>query len=603
MARIKLVFTLSSVSLLLAAVTWSALPERDPFAGLEERGGAERSAGSSRARRTSGALSPDRTGSLPRDGATTRALRARDGHDSFVLAGPVDSGNEGKSVPGLEAGAALDAPETLAQGAQTVSTAPAARTHGVLSRVLALVLPPRSESVRTVPLAAGEGSSDDDATKAEWGFEVADPSRTVAILAKVDRSRRGSARAAASESTDAGGAQASVDGWYPDPPEGWDADWYAPAPEETAASRVQAPPDGTVALTPLRPSPRRGAGDDLSWYDSLGAPVDGGAAPSDGAPADGLLDALLAYDRGASGAGTRRAAARRPPAPAANGRGASRGASSEVATAEIATGSGSWIPATPASFTRFRLVKLVPTRDRTPAPRTNAAPAAVPPISLPLPEEERTPAITVASLGPALPGRGATSYLGLAEPRPEPTPKPGFCPLGSVEKRTKSERWCARKDKGGVAFREGPVAFLYPNGKKRAVGTYAGGRLHGDYTEYAENGRRIGHGSYKNGKRTGTWTFWWPNGKKQSKGAFVRGERTGVWTYYDERGRKSSHGELRTIARVEKKQGRWTFWHANGKKAEEGVFRAGRKDGAWKRFDESGRLVSTVRYHDGEEEF
>ena len=109
-------------------------------------------------------------------------------------------------------------------------------------------------------------------------------------------------------------------------------------------------------------------------------------------------------------------------------------------------------------------------------------------------------------------------------------------------------------------------------------------------------------GAYRDGKKTGVWTAWWDNGKKQSQGPYVAGDRSGTWAYFDEKGRQTSQGELRTIGNVEKKQGRWTYWHANGTKSQEGTFREGRKDGAWKSFDEKGRQVSALLWREGEEQ-
>ncbi len=48
-----------------------------------------------------------------------------------------------------------------------------------------------------------------------------------------------------------------------------------------------------------------------------------------------------------------------------------------------------------------------------------------------------------------------------------------------------------------------------------------------------------------------------------------------------------------------KRHGTWTEYHENGTKAAEGRFQRGRKVGAWRRWDEAGRLIQTNRHADG----
>ena len=352
-----------------------------------------------------------------------------------------------------------------------------------------------------------------------------------------------------------------------------DADWYATAPDDghETMTYAEANPGRTRVPHSLAVGslPRREAGG-LDWYDSL--------AVREIAPAGERgtsIDALVA------GSTT-------------SGRRAAKGTRVRTATRPLASISADASCA--SETTRYKLVKL--------APMASTAPESSTPFARGLPApHDAEPAIVLASLGPRLPGSGTVAYPGLAAPLPESTPKAiAFCPLGSVEKKTKGERWCTRADRGGVSFREGPMAFLHPNGKKRAEGTYDNGVLQGPFVEYATNGTKTAEGSYRDGKASGAWTFWWDNGKKQSAGPYAAGERSGTWTYFDEKGRKTSQGELRTIGNVEKKQGRWTFWYPNGTKSHEGAFREGRKDGAWKSFDEKGRQVSMLLWREGEEQ-
>lgn len=410
--------------------------------------------------------------------------------------------------------------------------------------------------------------------------------RTIALLSKNERAPART-RAAASTSTRTPIVPA-LDEPVADP----DADWYA-APEEVDHSTqtfAEAHPGVVRGVPRMRRLPVRDAGSP-DWYDSLSRreadPADAEVDVASPSLADVLLERLDAAPHAARS--SRGVATRSSGSPRATG---ARRASRPDGELAIACA---------ASSTQYRLVKLEPSV----APRAPLGSAAGAPAvrGLPSPADSGAPTIVLASLGSRLPGAGTTEYPGLAAPRPESTPRPtSFCPIGTVEKKSKSERWCTRADKGGVSFREGPVAFLDENGKKRAVGAYVGGSLQGPFVEYGSRGTKIGEGTYKNGKKAGAWTFWWDNGKKQSQGAYVAGERTGLWTYYDEKGRKTSQGELRTVGKVEKKQGRWTFWHANGTKSQEGTFREGKKDGAWKTYDEKGRQLAVLVFRDGDEE-
>lgn len=380
-----------------------------------------------------------------------------------------------------------------------------------------------------------------------------------------------------------------------------DADWYAaPADGASPLAKRPTPAHGRVAKKAL---PVRDAGD-ASWYDSLGANDESSEASSLSSFEDSLLAGI---DPAAVFSGETRKASRAAGSPvAASGARKSRGGRGVVPELRGLSKHGDGvIAATPAApETRWRLVKLAPPAGEEIASRSSSRPSPSSPV-LPPPHEDThgEPTVVLASLGPKLSGTGAQEFPGLAEPLPEPTQKPtSFCPIGLVEKKTKGERFCARADKTGITFREGPVSFLYPNGKKKAQGTYVNGKLEGAYVEFATNGKKTAEGVLSKGTKNGEWTFWWDDGKKQSRGKFVNGERTGVWVYWDEKGRRLYEGEIRTVGNVEKKQGKWVFFHPNGNKKQEGTFAGGKKDGAWKTYDEKGRQVSVLVFKDGEEE-
>ena len=491
MARLKVVAIGSTAFLLVAAVTWSAIPRRASSPSLSVPPGSEME--------------------------------------------PSDGPHVGQAVVPKRSGG-------------TSSTSSPSPSSSLLAKVFALVVP----AAKTEPTPLSLHPARAQRVEGRW----------TVVSVPVDRAPV----AALPAKTPAPVAEPVVD---------TDADWYADAPDEGPATKTYAQANpGRVRGVPRR-LPVRDAGN-ADWYDSLGSRE--ASAPAGGTS----IDALVASTQ------DRRVVSRD-----------ARGSSGMRATLDSHVVRDASSAACDSDTTRYKLVKLTPSA----APANERLSLAKPLTrGLPAPHDDE-PAIVVASLGPRLPGAGTVAYPGLAEPLPESTPRPvAFCPLGSVEKKNRSERWCTRADRGGMAFREGPVSFLYSNGKKRAQGTYDDGILQGPYVEYATNGRMTAEGAYRDGKKTGVWTAWWDNGKKQSHGPYVAGERSGVWTYFDEKGRKISQGELRTVANVEKKQGRWTYWHANGTKSQEGTFREGRKDGAWKSFDEKGRQVSALLWREGEEQ-
>lgn len=564
MARVKLIGVLSAGLVCTAFVTWSALPSRSP------------SANSSSPRSASGLARPSGSQRPP---AQT---------PSGAPGSPYESAGDTLS-------AGRTPPDASGRPEGTFSSEPE-NEGSWLSGVLAFALPPRSETVPADEATASSAPSSGRVALVpsretpELPAPGRESKRTVAALAKADRSNPKASGASIA-------AKHAIEENEPvvDP----DADWYAPAPDDVDAVA----PEGYAQLTGRVRAPKREASAGGDWYDSLGERV-ADESPANGGGADWFDPGFGAEDAAFTGDGLTFGGDGRPMA-AAGTELLSTPANDGAVSGDSPFGGA---PRTVAPR-RYRLVTLVPAkaaeRRAAGAMHGASAPAVSPvsPVALPALADAISgePGVTVASLGPKLPGAGSDAFPGLSAPQPsrEKKPAPRFCPIGSVEKKTKKERWCARSDKGGVSFREGPVVLYHPSGKKRAAGSYVNGQLHGAFVEYSAGGRKIGEGAYKKGRKNGPWVFWWENGRKQSEGSFVAGDRTGVWTYYDEKGRKSSQGAIRTVHKVEKKEGRWVFWHPNGRKAQEGVFENGRKTGVWKSFDEKGRTLVASRH--GEE--
>jgi hypothetical protein len=89
-----------------------------------------------------------------------------------------------------------------------------------------------------------------------------------------------------------------------------------------------------------------------------------------------------------------------------------------------------------------------------------------------------------------------------------------------------------RRSKPGVTtFCESPTdksraAFvdLYPDGARRQICPFLGGRPGGAYQAFHPNGARWLEGRYENGRKVGRWTQWSPDGRKVADGEYREGQ-------------------------------------------------------------------------------
>ena len=86
---------------------------------------------------------------------------------------------------------------------------------------------------------------------------------------------------------------------------------------------------------------------------------------------------------------------------------------------------------------------------------------------------------------------------------------------------------------------DGPFTDYWPNGKKRAVGSYKNKKLNGLYRTYYRNGEKKSEVTYEGGERNGPYTSWHENGRKFVEGVFKDGKQHGPIRSYDEDGRVS----------------------------------------------------------------
>ena len=116
---------------------------------------------------------------------------------------------------------------------------------------------------------------------------------------------------------------------------------------------------------------------------------------------------------------------------------------------------------------------------------------------------------------------------------------------------------------------DGAFTDYWPNGKKRAEGSYKNKKLNGLYRTYYRNGEKKSEVTYEAGQRNGPHTSWHENGQKSVEGVFQDGRQHGPIRSYHDNGQISfiKSGSL---------NGTNTAWHENGQKQSVSIYREGR---------------------------
>lgn len=118
----------------------------------------------------------------------------------------------------------------------------------------------------------------------------------------------------------------------------------------------------------------------------------------------------------------------------------------------------------------------------------------------------------------------------------------------------------------------------------------------------AESTRIEGRTERLTGRETGEWTWSYPNGTQRERGTLEDGHRVGTWSQWWSNGERRSEGrrDYDARTRTSPREGPWTFWHPNGAIAARGIYRAGRREGAWEYSLDDGRLDGdrSGLYHD-----
>lgn len=125
----------------------------------------------------------------------------------------------------------------------------------------------------------------------------------------------------------------------------------------------------------------------------------------------------------------------------------------------------------------------------------------------------------------------------------------------------------------------------YPNGKVRIEGSYFKDKPDGIRREYDSTGNIIKGYVFGNGMMLGEGII------------DAAGKKQGPWKEYYETGELMASGAYRNNERV----GKWTFYHQNGKVEQKGSFtNKGVPDGDWEYYYESGNLLKKEYLVDGE---
>lgn len=127
---------------------------------------------------------------------------------------------------------------------------------------------------------------------------------------------------------------------------------------------------------------------------------------------------------------------------------------------------------------------------------------------------------------------------------------------------------------------------------------YSKGVKHGKHTKWYPSRSVSEEDNYVNGTLEGTATWYYENGEKSVEYTYHNGKLNGSATTYFQNGRVSDMGMYKDNVQ----SGTWKEFYENGNLKGEGQYNEdGDKEGPWKVYDENGKYLKTVRYHNGEE--
>ncbi|GAB5555974.1 MAG: toxin-antitoxin system YwqK family antitoxin [Schleiferiaceae bacterium] len=143
---------------------------------------------------------------------------------------------------------------------------------------------------------------------------------------------------------------------------------------------------------------------------------------------------------------------------------------------------------------------------------------------------------------------------------------------------------------------EGSWVWYYPDKSIRKEEEYVFGLEDGPYVEYSDSGTVVAQGEYIEGLKEGNWKYVY--GNISIEGKYFEGDKTGRWvSTYTDNDKKAFEGSYE----VGVEEGKHIYYHPNGLVKRRGYYQAGKKDGIWEFFTESGVLALTIEYENGKE--
>jgi antitoxin component YwqK of YwqJK toxin-antitoxin module len=133
-----------------------------------------------------------------------------------------------------------------------------------------------------------------------------------------------------------------------------------------------------------------------------------------------------------------------------------------------------------------------------------------------------------------------------------------------------------------------------PNGKKSAEGLYVNKKKEGNWYYYRDT-IMIRTEPYKVGKLDGIVKSYYPSKKIFEEISFLNNKKEGTWKQFYENGITRAEGKFTN----DTLSGKVTYYHPNGKKNLEGIYVKGLRNGTFYLYDESGKLIETLRYKKG----
>lgn len=133
-------------------------------------------------------------------------------------------------------------------------------------------------------------------------------------------------------------------------------------------------------------------------------------------------------------------------------------------------------------------------------------------------------------------------------------------------------------------------------GYKMAEGLYTKGKREGNWYYYGADSMKVGEEVYKNGLKDGLEKVYYRGSTKlYQQTMFVAGKKEGIYKQYFESGVLKRDGTFKN----DTLEGKITYYHPNAKKLMEGQYIRGIRDGEFKYYDESGKLIETLHYTRG----